>query len=95
MNRPLSGIVLEIADPAELKDDIAKAVFAMLKPLLDDKPATLSADELAAKLGVSRATVDRGRKAGRIPSVMIEGCRRFVLADVLNAAKEKGGTTNA
>lgn len=45
-------------------------------------PVLISFDRAAAVLDVSRSTLDREVRAGRLPAVRIGGCRRISVADL-------------
>jgi len=71
---------------------IADAVIArmpkMPEPPLPDAPQLVDGARLADLLSISRPTVDRLRRDGRIPSIMIGTRRLYDPTDVVAALKE-------
>ena len=74
-------------DPEELKASITAEIIEALKPLLADsnEPRLVDGDRMAELAGVSRPTIDRAVRDGKIPSVMIGRCRRYEPRKVIDA----------
>lgn len=78
----------------EDREAIINGVVEQIKPLLARRAELVPSDTMSSIVGVSTATLDRLRRAGRIPSVQI-GNRRLYQPDAVIAAladtKTKGG----
>lgn len=53
----------------------------------------LTAAEVAQRLKVSKNGVHILARAGRLPSLKVGHCRRFVLEDVIAYCRDRAGTT--
>ncbi|MBA4301280.1 MAG: hypothetical protein C0433_14435 [Cyclobacterium sp.] len=78
----------------QFKDEIAKLIQAQLegtqlfqKPIL--KQTILDTDQLMEKLGVTRPTLSKWRKEGRIPFIQVGAVVRYDLDKVLEALESK------
>lgn len=68
---------------------IAAEVVKQLKPLLGKQQQELTIGQAAELLNVSKPTIERWIRDGRIPSYLVGRCRRLSREAVLNAIQEK------
>lgn len=72
----IEGLLLELKHPESSKEE--------------SKPRTiLDTDQLMAKLGVTRPTLSKWRKEGRIPFIQVGAVVRYDLEKVLEALENK------
>ena len=78
----------------QFKDEIAKLIQVQLEgtQLFQNqilRQTILDTDELMAKLGVTRPTLSKWRKEGRIPFIQVGAVVRYDLDKVLEALESK------
>ena len=86
----MSDLWLRETDRDDLVAEIVTSVVNGLRPLFDERQEYLDAEQLAKAIGVSRSTVDRLVRDGKIPSILVGRIRRFDLKSVIEDLQKKG-----
>ncbi len=82
---PTSGLLLQGCDTNQFADDLTERVISRIEPLLLRRTKLVDGDTMAELLSVSRPTLDRDVKAGRIPFGRI-GARKVFDVEAVMAA---------
>ena len=91
MANSLGDLILSNVPIEELRAGLAADIISALRPVLTEsrEPLLVCGDRMAELGGVSRPTLDREVRDGKIPSVLIGRRRLFDPADVIAAWKER------
>ena len=85
------SLILEGVDPQTLSEDIAAAVVAALRPLIEQAtarpPRFVGRDEMARQLGWSVDKLSRRTRDGCIPSMLDGNRRTYEVAEVVAAIR--------
>ena len=87
------SVTFHFASIAELAEQLAPILADRLAPNLERSTAPLLVDgqEMARLAGSSPSTIDRLRRAGTIPSVLVGSSRRYSPSDVIAALARSEG----
>lgn len=77
-------VLIEDAVSRAVRDEVARLIRR------EDEPEWLTARQVAAELGISRSTVSRWTKSGKLAAYKMAGTVRYRRADV-TALLERGG----
>ena len=90
------SITFHVGSIAELAEQLAPLLADRLAPSLERTAAPLLVDstEIARLVGSSPSTVDRLRRAGTIPSVLVGTSRRYCPGDVIAALARSEGAND-
>ncbi|MEM6778212.1 MAG: helix-turn-helix domain-containing protein [Planctomycetota bacterium] len=82
-------VIIHSTMSPEDRTAIVNDLVDALRPMLESRAKELvDGDELARMLSVSRPHIDRLRAAGKIPSVMVGGSRRYRPVEVIEALED-------
>ncbi len=95
----MSDLYLSAMNRDELNAIVGESVAKEIRRALAEQspPLLVDADEMSRLAGVSRATIDRLRSNGVIPSVLVARRRLYrpeAVIAALEAQNEKGGQAN-
>lgn len=91
---PAVSLLLRECDRSDLLNDLRVCVREEIEEALRRRPQAVEGEEMASIAGISRTSLDRLRKAGKVPSAKV-GTRRLYDPDAVMAALMKGQSDTA